>query len=105
MNVRQIQKYYFAVLWEVALAYNLNKSDIHNMLKVGYKIESTTLFSYEQRCDYIEKILYFVMSIFDMYFDSEWYKYEWISWLRMFGSERPDWIQDYKKPDNYALLF
>jgi len=41
------------------------------MLKVGYKIESTTLFSYEQRCDYIEKILYFVMSIFDMYFDSE----------------------------------
>lgn len=104
-DCRKMQKYYFAVLWEVAIVYDLNKSDIHDMLKVWYKVESTTILSYEELYEYIEKVLYFVMCVFDMYFDSEWYKYEWISWVWMFWSERPDWIKDYKKPDNFNLLF
>jgi len=105
MQVNQMRKYYFAVLWEVALAYNLNKEDLHEMLKVWYHIESTTKLDYDWRYEYIENILYFVMCVFDMYFDAEWYRSDWISFVWMFWSERPDRIKDYKKPDNVKSLF
>ena len=96
MQVNQMRKYYFAVLWEVALAYNLNKEDLHEMLKVWYHIESTTKLDYNWWYEYIENILYFIMCIFDMMFDSEWYKIDNISWVRLQGT---------MKPTNYKTLF
>lgn len=100
-----MQKYYWAVLWEIKIYYGIDPNKLHELLKVWYKIWSTTLLDYNQRTEYIENILYFVMCVFDMYFDAEWYRSDWISFVWMFWSERPDRIKDYKKPDNIKLLF
>ena len=90
MEVNQIRKYYFAVLSEVAIAYNINKEDLHEILKVWYKIKSTTKLNYDWWYEYIENVLYFIMCIFNMYFDSTGYKIDNISYIWLYGTMKPD---------------
>lgn len=95
-SVNQIRKYYFAILSEVAIAYNINKEDLHEILKVWYKIESTTKLDYDWWYEYIENVLYFIMCIFNMLFDSTGYKIDNISYI---------WLRGSMKPDNRKKLF
>ena len=95
-SVNQMRKYYFAVLWEVWATYNINKEDLHEMFKVWYKIKSTSKLSHIERYEYIENVLYFIACIFDMLFDSEWFQIDWISFV---------FLQGTMKPDNYKSLF
>ena len=85
-SVNQIRKYYFAILSEVAIAYNVNKEDLHLLFKVGYNIQSTTKLTYDEWYEYIENVLYFIMCIFNMYFDSTGYKIDNISYIWLRGS-------------------
>lgn len=84
------------MLSEVAIHYNLNKDDIHEMLKIWYKIKTTSSLDYNDWYDYIDKVHYFMAWVFDMYFDTDYRKYENISFTWLYGTERPD---------NFYLLF
>lgn len=86
-----MRSYYFAVLTEVWLAYNLNKEDLHSLLKVWYNIKSTTKLDYNWWYEYIENVLYFIMCIFNMHFDSTGYSIDNISRVRLYWSMKPDW--------------
>lgn len=83
-------KFYRAILWEIAICYDINPNDIHEVLKCWYKIQSTWKLTFEERKEYLENIIYFVMVVFNMSFDSEWYKQDWISRVRMYWAMRPD---------------
>lgn len=78
-----MRKYYFAVLWEVGITYNLNPKDLHELFKVWYKIKSTTKLNYDWWYEYIENILYFIAEIYWLYFDIDYYKYDWISFVML----------------------
>lgn len=96
METYRMRKFYWSMLSEVSLYYNINKEDIHEMLKTGYYIQSTVNLNYNEWYDYIDKVHYFMAWVFDMYFDTDRYKYENISFTRLYWSERPD---------NFYLLF
>lgn len=94
------------MLWEVAIHYWLNKDDLHDLLKVGYKIKSTTLLNYDQWYEYIDNIHYFIACVFDMYFDPERHKLENISFEWLYGSMQLDVLKNhYPKPSNLKSLF
>lgn len=95
-DCEKMRKYYFAILWEVSLYYNINAEDLHDMLKVWYKVETTTAFTSDDRYVYLDKVVYFMMWVFDMFFDVDYFKNENISFVWMYWSERPD---------NFNLLF
>lgn len=99
----QLRRYYRAMLSEVAIRYGLNKDDLHEMLKVGYHIPSTTLLDYEWRIRYVDQVHYFIACVFDMYFDTDGYKYESVSFTRLFDTMRP--CVSHHKPINHRSLF
>lgn len=92
----KMRKFYFAILSEVGIHYNLNHEDIHDLLKIGYKIKTTSNLNYDEWYEYLDNIIYFVMVVFNMSFDSEGYKKDWISRV---------WLYWSMKPDNFYLLF
>ena len=98
-DTRPMQKRYRAMIGEVCNVYVLNPDEVHHMLKVWYKKKTTSNMSYDERIEYIDNIHYFFAVVFDMYFDTDRYKNEHISYTFLFGSETLD------KPDNYTLLF
>jgi len=95
-STNKMRAFYFSMLWELAIAYNLNKEDLHEMFKVWYKIKSTAKLTYNEWFEYIENVIYFIACIFDALFDSEGYKIDGISSV---------WLQGTMKPDNYKTLF
>lgn len=100
-----MQKFYWAILWEVSLWYPVSSDELHDMFKVWYKKQTTSWMSYDDRREYLENILYFIMCVFDQYYDSDGYKYDRISFVWMFWSERPQRITNYEKPKNLFLLY
>ncbi len=77
-----MQKFYFAMLGEVGRHYNLNPSDLHDMMKCGYnKNKSTTKLSYEEYYEYLDNVHYFVAEWFGLYFDPDYYKYDNVSYV------------------------
>ena len=75
-----MQRYYFAMLGEVGRYYSLNPSDLHEILKVGYKIKSTATLSYDEYYEYLDNVHYFIAEYRGLYFDPDYYKYEWLSY-------------------------
>lgn len=80
----------------VAIHYNLNKNDLHCILKVWYKIKTTSNLSYNEWYDYVDKVHYFMAWVFDMYFDPDYWKFQNTSFTWLYRTERPD---------NFYLLF
>lgn len=103
-DISKMRKYYFAVIWEVAQAHHINKEEIHEMLKVWYKIQSTTKLSYDEWYEYIENVLYFMACVLDMYFDVERFHTDSISYTWLYWTMRIQYPQ-YTRPDNLYLLF
>ncbi len=90
-----MMRFYRAILSEVGITYNLNPDDIHDVIKCWYKIKTTTKLNFEQRKDHIDNVIRFIACVFDMMFDSEWYKTDKISWV---------WLHWAMKPDNRKSL-
>lgn len=101
----KMSKYYRAILWEVARVYDIDSDDLHEKLKVWYVVETTTKLDKSQRMRYLEQAREFVMVVFDMYFDSDWYKNEWISWCWMFGSHKPDLYYSLRWEEKPLFIF
>ena len=86
MQTSKMMRFYRAILWEVWVTYNLNPDDIHDIIKCGYKIKTTTKLNFEEWKVFIENIIYFIACMFDMMFDSEGYKLDKISRVRLHWS-------------------
>ena len=90
MQTNKMMRFYRAILWEVGITYNLNPDDIHDVINCWYKIETTTKLNFEQWKDHIDNVIIFIACVFDMLFDSEGYKLDKISRVRLHWAMKPD---------------
>ncbi len=84
MDKRRMQRYYRAMLWEVSLVVWTYPDRLNDELKVWYQIETTRNMNPDQYYLYLEYTVLMFLECFEILFDSDWYKYEGISYTFIF---------------------
>jgi len=75
-----MRRYYFAILWELANIYIMDKDGLHRMMKIGFHKKTTSTMWYDERYEYLDNVHYFIQEVRWIYFDVDRYHYENISY-------------------------
>lgn len=92
-DIRQMQKYYFSILWELASIYIMDKDGLHRMMKIGFHKKTTTKMWYDEWYEYLDNVHFFIQEVRGIYFDTDRYFNEWV-WY---------YILPYAMIDDYLL--
>ena len=87
MDKRRMQRYYWAMLGQVSLVVWTYPDRLNDELKVWYQIETTRKMDETQYYHFIEYTINMFAECFEILFDSDWYKYEWVSYTFIFDNK------------------
>lgn len=90
-TIDKMRRYYFAILWELANIYIMDKDGLHRMMKIGFHKKTTTKMWYDEWYEYLDNVHYFIQEVRGIYFDVDRYHNENISY----------YILPYCKIDDY----
>lgn len=82
-SVWRMRNYYRAVITSLSDRLWFDKDGVHKMFKIWFRKKTTSWMSHTEWYDYIENVLDFIQEVRGRRYDSEWYKYESISYYDM----------------------